>query len=137
MAAVVGFGAACRAALRDREARHARWAALSGQIEAGIRGLGGRIVGSGPRVVSHVCGVFAGVPGETIVQGLDLHGVAVSAGAACASGSIEPSPVLVAMGDPEPSGGVRFSLGPTTSAADVQGVLDVLPRVLALAGGGL
>ena len=54
----------------------------------------------------------------------------MSAGAACASGSLEPSPVLLAMGDPQPDGAVRFSFGPDTSEADVQRALAALPEVL-------
>jgi cysteine desulfurase len=63
---------------------------------------------------------------------LDLEGVEVSAGAACASGSLEPSHVLYAMGRrPETDGGgIRFSLGAGTTKAEIQSVLDLLPGVV-------
>ena len=63
---------------------------------------------------------------------LDLEGVEVSAGAACASGSLEPSHVLHAMGQrPEiDGGGIRFSLGAGTTEAEIQSVLDLLPGVV-------
>ncbi|MEQ1506563.1 MAG: aminotransferase class V-fold PLP-dependent enzyme, partial [Myxococcota bacterium] len=80
---------------------------------------------------------FPGLRGEQVVQGLDLLGIAVSSGAACASGSIEPSPVLAALGDPEPAGGVRFSFGPDTTVDEVEAALaavaELIPRIRAAA----
>lgn len=130
VAGIVGFGAAAALALRDREARSARWSELRQVLERGMVALGGRIVGSGPRLETHCCVVFPDVVGEVVVQGLDLRGVAVSSGAACASGSLEPSPVLIAMGDPAPDGGVRVSLGPRSTLADVDALLHALGPVL-------
>ena len=75
---------------------------------------------------------FPGVEAELLVQALDLEGVAVSAGAACASGAARPSEVLRAMGLPEwrVKGAVRVSVGPATRAEDVDRFLDALSRVL-------
>jgi cysteine desulfurase len=72
----------------------------------------------------NVC--FRHVESESIVLGLDLKGIAVSAGSACTSGSIEPSHVLVAMAVPLDwaMGTVRCSLGRTTTAEDIDYVLD-------------
>jgi len=72
----------------------------------------------------NVC--FRHIESESIVLGLDLKGVAVSAGSACTSGSIEPSHVLVAMGVPLDwaMGAVRCSLGRTTTVEDIDYVLD-------------
>jgi cysteine desulfurase len=58
------------------------------------------------------------VESESIVLGLDLKGIAVSAGSACTSGNVEPSHVLVAMG------AVRCSLGRSTGAEDIDYVLE-------------
>ena len=85
----------------------------------------------GERVASTLCVVFPGVPGEAVVQALDLEGICVSSGAACASGAVEASPVLRAMGDPEPAGGVRFSFGWSTTTADLEALHRVLPHLLA------
>jgi cysteine desulfurase len=74
--------------------------------------------------------IFEGIPAEAIVQALDLQGIAVSAGAACSSGSIQASPVLEAMGEAEPDGGVRISMGPRTTPADVEPLVEALPSVL-------
>ena len=74
----------------------------------------------------------AGVEAEAAVVLLDEAGVAVSAGAACSSGAVEPSHVLVAMGlgAAEASSGLRFSLGVTTTDEDVDHALACVPGVL-------
>jgi cysteine desulfurase len=75
---------------------------------------------------------FAGVPGEVIVAALDLEGIAVSAGSACAAGASEPSHVLRALGrdDREAREGVRFSLGLATTAAEIDVTVAAVSRVL-------
>ncbi len=72
---------------------------------------------------------FIGAEGETLLIRLDLEGIAVSTGAACSSGSPEPSHVLLAMGLPREAvqGSLRFSLGHGNSDADVDRLLEVLP----------
>ncbi|HXG05028.1 MAG TPA: cysteine desulfurase NifS [Candidatus Binatia bacterium] len=71
---------------------------------------------------------FRHVESESIVLGLDLKGVAVSAGSACTAGHVEPSHVLVAMGVPLDwaMGAVRFSLGRSTTAEDIDYVVECL-----------
>lgn len=130
-AAVVGFGAACRLARATLEARRARWQRQSDRLREGLLGLGARLVGDRERLLPNTtCVVFPGIAGETLVQALDLAGICASSGAACASGSTEPSPVLTAMGDPEPAGGLRLSLGPRSEDTDVDALLAVLPAIL-------
>jgi len=75
---------------------------------------------------------FAGVRGEALVAALDLEGVAASVGSACAAGSGEPSHVLRAIGcDPETArGGVRFSSGRATTAAEIDTALEIVGRVV-------
>jgi cysteine desulfurase len=70
-----------------------------------------------------------------VVAALDLAGIATSTGAACTSGTVEPSPVLLALGLPRPQAAeaVRFSLGPTNTADEVRAVLEALPAILARA----
>jgi cysteine desulfurase len=130
-AGVVGFGEACRLARIALPSRSAATRRLSDALREGLTALGGRLVGAQHRLPNTTCVVFPGLRGETIVQGLDLAGICASSGAACASGSLEPSPVLVAMGDPEPGGGVRFSLGWASTEEDVALALATLPSVLA------
>ncbi|MDQ2784308.1 MAG: cysteine desulfurase [Chloroflexota bacterium] len=76
---------------------------------------------------------FAGVEAESLLILLDAEGIAASAGSACASGSIEPSHVLMAIGVPEPYalGTLRFSLGAENSAEEIDILADLLPRLVA------
>jgi len=111
--------------LRDR-----LWAGLESKV-AGVRWNG-----DPSRLLSNTLNAeFVDVAGEVLVQALDLEGVAVSAGAACHSGSIEPSKVLSAMGrTPEQArGSLRFSVGWGVDEAQIDQVVGLLgslvPRV--------
>jgi len=75
---------------------------------------------------------FTGVEGEAILLYLDIEGIAVSTGSACASGSLDPSHVLLATGvDAELAhGSIRFSMGRESSREEVDYLLDVLPRII-------
>jgi cysteine desulfurase len=75
---------------------------------------------------------FDGLEAESLLIALDLDGVAVSTGSACSSGTLEPSHVLRAMGhsNARSRNSLRFSLGATTTAADVDYVVDILPRLV-------
>ena len=76
---------------------------------------------------------FAHIDGEAMVIALDLKGVAVSTGAACSSGAIEPSHVLLAMGlrSDQARASVRFSLGKQTVAEDIDVALALVPETVA------
>jgi cysteine desulfurase len=76
---------------------------------------------------------FRRVESESIVLGLDLKGIGVSAGSACTSGNVEPSYVLVAMGVPLDwaMGAVRTSLGRSTTAEDIDYVVDAIEPLVA------
>jgi cysteine desulfurase len=133
VAGVVGFGVAARLAREGLEERHAHHTALADRLRSGLVALGGRIVGV-PGIPAITTAVFGDLRGETVVQALDLRGIAVSSGAACASGSVGPSPVLRAIGDPNPRGGVRISLGPLSSEGDIDAVLIALGEVIPALG---
>lgn len=138
VAGAVGFGAACRIARARERERLERWRGLAERLRAGLDALGARQVGAREGTVpSTTTVVFGGIRGDALVQALDLAGIAVSSGAACASGAVGPSPVLAAMGDPEPAGGLRISFGPSTEEADVEAVLaalgEAVPRIRAAA----
>ncbi len=79
----------------------------------------------------HLC--LRGVDREELLVALGREGICVSGGSSCASGALEPSPVLAAMGVPAELalGAVRFTLGYETSGADVDRALGVVPRVAA------
>jgi cysteine desulfurase len=76
---------------------------------------------------------FRDVAGEALLAALDLEGVAVSTGAACSSGSLEPSPVLLAMGVPPARArcAIRLSVGLGVDDAKVDHVLTLLPDLVA------
>ena len=135
---IAGFGAAAEAAAAALAAGAWRAvAALGDRLERGLLALGAvRIHGAGaPRVGGTINAGFAGALGESIVVALDLAGVAASTGAACTSGSVQPSPVLLALGfsPAEARSAVRFSLGRSTTAAELDAVLERLPPILARA----
>jgi cysteine desulfurase len=128
---IIGFGAA--AAAVDPAAWPAV-ASLGDRLEAGLRQLPGvRIHGAGaPRIGGTINAGFAGARGESIVIALDLAGIAASTGAACTSGSIQPSPVLLGLGLPPDQAleAVRFSLGRPTTASEIDAVLARLPAIV-------
>lgn len=76
---------------------------------------------------------FEGVEGESLLMNLDLQGFSVSSGAPCSSGSLDPSPVLLALGMPEARArsSVRFSIGRLTSEEEIHRLLEVLPTSVA------
>jgi cysteine desulfurase len=134
--AIAAFGAACEAARIELPQAAGRTAALRDSLWDGIaRAVPDPIRNGGPgHVLPHVLDVsFPGASGEALVEALDLEGIAVSTGAACHSGSTEPSPVLRAMGVPLElaRAALRFSLGPATTGADIEAVLAVLPALVA------
>lgn len=124
VAAIVGLGVAC--VLDPIDPRPAR--------DAFLDALAPHAVESAPRsetLPSHAHVRFPGVEAETLLLALDRAGVAASAGAACASGSLEPSHVLLACGWPlnEAKEGVRFTFGWTNTVAEAE---EAARRVLAI-----
>jgi cysteine desulfurase len=75
---------------------------------------------------------FRYIEGEGLLINLDMQGVAVSTGSACSSGSLEPSPVIRALGHNEElaRGSIRFSFGKDNTKEDVEYVLEALPRAV-------
>ncbi len=133
---IVGFGKAVeiRASVMTEEAR--RVTALRDRLWDGIRTRvpDSRLNGHPTERLPGTANIsFRGVEAESIVLGLDLKGIGVSAGSACTSGSVEPSYVLVAMGTPLDwaMGAVRHSLGRSTTAEDIDYVVDAVEPLVA------
>jgi cysteine desulfurase len=125
VAGIAAFGAAAAAAGHNRAAEAADMAALRTLIEAGLQTImpGTVIFGAGAeRLPNTTLFAASGLRAETAVIAFDLAGIAVSSGAACSSGKVQPSHVLAAMGVSPPltRGAVRLSLGWSTSQADVE-----------------
>jgi cysteine desulfurase len=128
---IIGLGVAAECAARELEAEAARLTALRGTLEAGIGAIDPAAVihgGEAPRLPNTVNVSFPGARSDHLLMALDARGVAVSAGAACASGAVEPSPVLSAMGVPRAIAtcALRLSMGRTTTTDDVERVLAAL-----------
>lgn len=135
VAGIVGFGVACRLAAERREEYEKWMQQLRDRLWKGIaERISGVVLNGNPvsRLPNTLNVSFEAVEGESVVIGLDLEGVAVSTGSACASGKVKPSHVLVAMGLDEVRvrGSVRFSLGRGTTESDIDHVLEVLPPVI-------
>ena len=131
----VGLGNACELARDGLEDFDLRVRRLRDKLEAGIVGtVPDTIVnGSISRRMPHVSNIsFQGIEGEALLISLDLQGIAVSTGAACASGSLEPSHVLRAMkiSSGRVDSAIRFSLSRMTSEEDIDYVLKVLPETV-------
>jgi cysteine desulfurase len=111
------------AALRDR----LQQSVLSNLEAVGVNGDGA------PRVPNTTNIYFDGIEGEALVIALDLKGLAVSTGAACSSGAIEPSHVLMAMGfSPDRArASIRFSLGKQNTAEDIEFALSLISPIVA------
>jgi cysteine desulfurase len=134
--AVVGMGVAAVLAKANLSAAAESVARLRDRLEAGIvSGVPRTIVnGEGaPRVPNTTNISFEGIEAESLLIALDLEGVAVSTGSACSSGSLEPSHVLRAMGLPNTRArnSLRFSLGASSTEAEVDFVIGVLPGLVA------
>jgi cysteine desulfurase len=124
VAGIVGFGKAVEIAMRLREAESVRLTVLRDRMIAAILASvpEARLNGSREaRLPGNVNVSVPGVDGAALLLNLDRAGIAASSGSACSSGSIEPSPVLRAIGLPDDlaSSGVRFTLGRSTTEAEV------------------
>ena len=134
---IIGLGKAAQLAVEAlRSGELAHMSAMRDQIEqkilAEIEATG--VNGEGaPRVPNTTNIHFDYIEGEALVIALDLKGLAVSTGAACSSGAIEPSHVLTAMGLPSEvaRASLRFSLGKQNTPEDLNFAVDLVPKVVA------
>jgi cysteine desulfurase len=131
---VAGFGVAAEEVVANREAENVRVAELAdflfAKLAAAIPGLSL----NGPvseRLINTLNLTFPGVLGESLLIALDLEGIEVSMGSACAAGAVEPSHVLLAMGrtPAEARSSLRISLGWNTTADEIAHAAELIPRV--------
>jgi len=133
---IVGLGRAAQLAKESFErGDDKKMAAMRDRLEQGIlaqlgeAGVNGAVATRVPNTTNiH----FDHIEGESLVIALDLKGLAVSTGAACSSGAIEPSHVLIAMGlRPEQArASIRFSLGKQTTESDIDFALTLVPETV-------
>ncbi len=136
VAGIVAMAAAMQATGAGRAEAVARVGALRDRLADGLLAAVPGVVETGRRdaKVAGNCHVsFDGVESEELLMLLDGAGVCASAGSACASGAVEPSHVLAAMGVPRARalGSLRLTLGPDTTEADVDLALAVIPSAVA------
>jgi cysteine desulfurase len=135
VAGIAAFGAAAAAARAGRGDEAAHVTRLRDQLEAGLLAVTPRATIFGrdatPRLPNTTLFALSGIKAETAMIAFDLEGVAVSSGAACSSGKVQPSHVLAAMGvsGPLQRGAVRVSLGWNSSETDVEKFLSAWTKL--------
>lgn len=135
IAGIVAFGTAATLARQELAGRIEHMRRLRDRFEAGVAAHVEDVIFNGCRTgrLPHLSNIsFRFIEGEGLLINLDLQGIAVSTGSACSSGSLEPSPVLRALGhnDELARGSIRFSIGKDTTDEDIDYVLGVLPRAV-------
>ena len=128
---LVGLGVAARLARENLDAERTRLLELRRRFEARLaEGIPDVVVhcAGAPRLPNTVNASFPGTRSDVLLMALDARGVAVSAGAACSSGAVEPSPVLAAMGVPEPlaTTALRLSMGWSTTEDEAMRAADAV-----------
>lgn len=132
---IIALGRAVELAAAEQVEFTRRVSALRDDLEARLLAIVPDAVvhGTGGVRAPHVLNVsIPGTDSEAMLMHLDLVGVACSAGSACSTGAVEPSHVLTAMGVPRELGiaALRFSLGRTSSASDVDALVTALPKIV-------
>jgi cysteine desulfurase len=135
VAAIAGMAAALELAAAEREAASSAVSALRERFEDRVlaRIPDVRVNGAAAPRAPHIANLsIRGIASDQLLLRLDLEGMAVSAGSACASGAIEPSHVLAALGVPREwaAGVVRFSFGRGTTAGEIDQAVEVLERAV-------
>jgi cysteine desulfurase len=131
---ILGFGKACEITQSRLPSNIRSLQALQAKLERGIKQIPRSVVfgQSAERLCNTTYAGFAEVENDLLAIHLDLHGIAVSTGAACHASEREPSHVLLAMGlDPQTArSGIRFSLGEANTAEEIDQVLQILPTLV-------
>jgi cysteine desulfurase len=136
VAGIIALGKACELASLNMETERTTVKALRDRLENGLLNAIPEAIINGDtdnRLPNTTNIAFKYVEGEAILLLMDGHGICASSGSACTSGSLEPSHVLRAMGVPftYAHGSIRFSLSRFNTQADVDYVVDELPRIIA------
>src|SRR6185369_15491094 len=135
VANIVAFGAAAELARKETDRRNEHTARLRDRFEKEVQSRIDDIVFNGDRQrrLSNVSNIsFRFIEGEGLLIHLDMQGVAVSTGSACSSGTLEPSPVIKALGRNEElaRGAIRFSFGKDNSQDEVDFAIEALTRAV-------
>jgi cysteine desulfurase len=134
--AIAGFGAAARLARERLDADAAAMASLRDRLEGGVLASapGARVIGArAPRLPNTSAIFFPGLSGQALLVRLDLEGIAVSVGSACSSGTVAPSPALLALGllPQDALRVVRFSLSRRNTATEIDRTVAAVVKAVA------
>lgn len=136
IAGIVGLGKAIELSVSEMKEESNREAALRDKLLSGIMEKIPYTKLNGPkgdkRLPSNIDVSFIGIEGETLLLDLDFEGIFASTGSACASASLDPSHVLLALGLPHEiaHGSLRLTLGAKSTEEEVDYVLEVLPKIV-------
>jgi cysteine desulfurase len=132
VASAVAFAYAISVCAREREARTSAASTQSAALRGLIAELGGELTGAAQRLPNFASCAFADRKGEDMLLALDIAGIAASSGSACASGSLDPSHVLLAMGLSLDAalGSLRLTTGYATTDEEVARARDIISSVL-------
>lgn len=132
--AIVGLGKACEIAMRDMEEVRAHIEKMGKILEKNLSSIEGAFInGDSPNRFPGTLNIsFEGVDGETLVMALDLEGVEVSTRSACASGTPEPSRVLLSMGlgEERARSAIRISIGRFTKEEEILRACEIISKVV-------
>lgn len=132
---IVALGKACELAKQNLSETAIHLKELRDKFEDGVAEKISDVTFNGNREkrLPHISNIsFRYIEGEGLLINLDMQGIAVSTGSACSSGSLEPSPVIRALGrnDELARGAIRFSFGKNNSTEDIEYVLEILPKAV-------
>ena len=135
VAGIVGAAAAFAEAMRERDEKAERLCAMRDEIQSGLMKIPGAQVngGAAPRLPGTLNMSFDGIAGQSLIFERDLKGLAASSGSACASGSVNPSHVLLALGLPYKlaHGSLRLSLGKYNTPDEAERIIRIVSDTVA------
>lgn len=135
VAGIVGAAAAFAEAMSERDEKAERLCAMRDEIQSGLMKIPGAQVngGAAPRLPGTLNMSFDGIDGQSLIFELDLKGLAASSGSACASGSVNPSHVLLALGLPYKlaHGSLRLSLGKYNTPDEAEMIIRIVSDTVA------
>lgn len=135
VAGIVGAAAAFAEAMSERDEKAERLCAMRDEIQSGLMKIPGAQVngGAAPRLPGTLNMSFDGIDGQSLIFELDLNGLAASSGSACASGSVDPSHVLLALGLPYKlaHGSLRLSLGKYNTPDEAERIIRIVSDTVA------
>lgn len=135
VAGIVGAAAAFAEAMSERDEKAERLCAMRDEIQSGLMKIPGAQVngGAAPRLPGTLNMSFDGIDGQSLIFELDLKGLAASSGSACASGSVDPSHVLLALGLPYKlaHGSLRLSLGKYNTSDEAERIIRIVSDTVA------